>query len=67
LSGDEAWRALTLDGARALGWDAEIGSLEVGKAADLAVFPSTDLHRPPPTSTAVLTLIGGRIVHRIDS
>ncbi len=67
LSGDEALRALTLDGARALAWDAEIGSLDVGKAADLAVFPFTDLHHPPPTSIAVLTLIGGRIVHRIDS
>lgn len=66
LSGDEALRALTLDAARAIGWDGEIGSLEVGKAADIAVFPSTNLHRPPPSS-AVLTLLAGRIVQRVDS
>jgi 5-methylthioadenosine/S-adenosylhomocysteine deaminase len=62
LDGEEALRALTLDGARALGWDSEIGSLEVGKSADLAVFHG-DFHRPPPSS-AVLTVLGGRIVHR---
>jgi len=62
LDGDEALRALTLDGARALGWENEIGSLEVGKAADLAVFLG-NLHHPPPSSTA-LTVLGGRIVHQ---
>ena len=64
LSGDEAWRALTLDGARALGWDNEIGSLEVGKAADLAVFSAHS--RPIPPAPALLTVVGGRIVHRVD-
>jgi cytosine/adenosine deaminase-related metal-dependent hydrolase len=65
LDGEEALRALTLDGARALGWESEIGSLDVGKAADLAVFPSTNLHQPPPTSkTALLTVLSGRIVHQ---
>ena len=67
LSGEDALRALTLDGARALNWDHEVGSLDIGKAADLAVFPSTTLHQPPPPSTAVLTVLGGRIVHRVDS
>ncbi len=62
LDGDDALRALTLDGARALGWENEIGSLEVGKAADLAVFLG-NLHHPPPSSTA-LTVLSGRIVHQ---
>ncbi len=65
LGVDEAVRMLTLEGARVLGWDDEIGSLEVGKAGDLAVFPSTILHQPPPSSTALLTVVGGRVVSHV--
>ncbi len=67
LRGEAALQALTIEGARALGWDREIGSLEVGKAADLAVFSSTILHQPPPSSTALLTVVSGRIVHQISA
>ncbi len=35
----ECLRMGTLDGARALGWEHEIGSLEVGKQADLVAIP----------------------------
>ena len=63
LDGEDALRMLTIEGARALGLEREIGSLEVGKQGDLAVFPSTILHRPPPPSTALLTLVAGRVVH----
>jgi 5-methylthioadenosine/S-adenosylhomocysteine deaminase len=63
VAGEEALRMLTIEGARALGWEAEIGSLEPGKAADLAVFPG--LRRLPPSSAALLTVVGGRTVYRV--
>lgn len=37
LTAAEAFRMATLDGARAVGWDREIGSLEPGKRADLVL------------------------------
>ncbi|HEU5259848.1 MAG TPA: amidohydrolase family protein [Gemmatimonadales bacterium] len=64
LEGEEALRMLTIEGARALGLDHAIGSLEVGKEADLAVFPPTAPYRPLPPPTALLTVVAGRVVHR---
>ncbi len=63
LTGDDALRQLTIDNARALGWDAEIGSLEVGKVADLAVLSSVSV-RPRPS---LMTLVAGRVVHRAEA
>ena len=63
LDREDALRMLTIEGARALGLEREIGSLEVGKQADLAVFPSTILHHPAPSSSSLLTLVAGRVVH----
>ncbi|HYX81125.1 MAG TPA: amidohydrolase family protein [Gemmatimonadales bacterium] len=65
LRGEAARHALTIEGARALGWEREIGSLEPGKAADLAVFPFADLRPSPPL--AALTVVSGRIVHQISA
>lgn len=62
LVGDDALRALTIEGARALGWGEEIGSLEVGKAGDLVVQAVG-----PSGRQAVLTVIAGRIVHQAGS
>ena len=66
LAGAAALKALTIEGARALRWEHEIGSLEVGKAADLTVFSPTVPYRPLPSPTAVLTVVSGKIVHQIS-
>ena len=63
LNWNDALRMLTIEGARALGWEGEIGSLEVGKAADIAVVTA----RPPDRPTALLTVVSGRIVHQISA
>jgi cytosine/adenosine deaminase-related metal-dependent hydrolase len=53
----------TLGGARALGLDAEVGTLEEGKAADLAAFPLGDPRAVPwqePEAALVFGLAGAR-------
>ena len=57
----EALRAGTIDGARYLGMDKDIGSIEPGKLADLAIIdgnPLEDLHR---SEYVVWTMINGRL------
>jgi predicted amidohydrolase YtcJ len=67
LSRDEALRDFTLDAAWSLFLDGEVGSLEVGKRADLVVFaadpmtvPEAELGRVPID----LTLVDGEVVYR---
>lgn len=66
FTGDDALRMLTIEGARALGWETEIGSLEVGKSADLAVFPHASPRLSPSFHASLFTVVRGRIVHQIS-
>lgn len=47
LPARDALRLATIEGARALGLDAEIGSIEPGKRADITVVDIQDLHTAP--------------------
>ena len=47
LAASRVLRLATIDGARALGLESEIGSLEVGKRADVAVIELNRLHTAP--------------------
>jgi 5-methylthioadenosine/S-adenosylhomocysteine deaminase len=53
-----AFEMATVGGARALLWDDRIGSLEVGKAADLVVFDTSDISwHPNPLRDPVRNLV----------
>jgi predicted amidohydrolase YtcJ len=66
VSREEALRAFTLDAAYAAHADADTGSLEAGKLADLVLL-SNDIMRIPArdilTTRVRLTMIGGEIVY----
>lgn len=76
LPAPRALSMATIDGARAMGLDAEIGSLEIGKRADLIVVDLNQTHSAPisdPVSALVYsaqasdvrtTLIDGKVVMR---
>jgi 5-methylthioadenosine/S-adenosylhomocysteine deaminase len=76
LPADRALRMATIDGAGALGLADEIGSIEVGKRADVIVVDLNRLHAAPETdvvssvvysaqaSDVRTTIIDGRIVMR---
>ncbi|HKE00910.1 MAG TPA: amidohydrolase family protein, partial [Planctomycetota bacterium] len=64
LSADEALSLVTIEPARQLGIDARVGSVEVGKDADLAVF---DGHPLSDFSKCVMTIVDGEVeFERLD-
>ena len=67
LDRHEALRGFTLDAARSLFLEDEVGSLEVGKRADLTVFGRDIMTVPAAEMPAVevdMTLVDGEIVYR---
>jgi predicted amidohydrolase YtcJ len=67
LDRHEALKGFTLDAAYALFLEDEVGSLEVGKRADLVVFGEDPMTVPAERLTRVpvdLTLVDGEVVYR---
>ena len=63
LSASRALELATIGGARCLGLESEVGSLEVGKAADFAAFSLDEIAAVPhsdPIATAVFALGGAQ-------
>ena len=66
LDAHAALRMATLNGAKALGIDKLVGSLEVGKRADIAAVALSDLELQPvyrPESHLVYASVGHRVTH----
>lgn len=66
LDAHSALRMATLNGAKALGLDEKIGSLEIGKSADVIAIDMGDLEMQPiyhPASQLVYTHAGQRVSH----
>jgi len=61
MSNQHVLRTATINGARTLGFDKQIGSLEVGKLADLIVLDKNPLENIHNTNTVRYTMVNGRL------
>jgi cytosine/adenosine deaminase-related metal-dependent hydrolase len=73
VSAEDYFRIATINGAKALGMDKEIGTLEPGKKADMIVVPSpgentgdlySDLLRE--TKSCIMTMVNGKMLYNAD-
>ncbi|UVW34500.1 TRZ/ATZ family hydrolase [SAR92 clade bacterium H455] len=66
LDAHAALRMATINGAKALGWDDQIGSLETGKSADMIAVEISSLSQKPlynPASQLVYSNAGSQVTH----
>ena len=61
-----ALRAATINGARYIGMDADLGSLEAGKLADLIVLEQNPLENLRSSELVRYVMIGGRIFDAVS-
>lgn len=64
ITAEKALEMATVDGARAIGLDHEIGSIEIGKKADIAVIETEDFAIGPvhhPVSALVYSALGHEV------
>jgi imidazolonepropionase-like amidohydrolase len=61
MSNHQALRAATLNGARSLGLDKDVGSLETGKLADLLVLDANPLSDIKNTQSIRYVMVNGRM------
>jgi 5-methylthioadenosine/S-adenosylhomocysteine deaminase len=66
LPASRALRMATIDGARAMGLDSEIGSLETGKRADLAIIRLDRLHAAP-VNDVISALVYSAVADDVDT
>jgi 5-methylthioadenosine/S-adenosylhomocysteine deaminase len=57
MTANRVLQMATIDGARAMGLDAEIGSLEVGKRADIAIVKLAQLHTTPRPEDLISSIV----------
>ncbi len=62
LSEEDAFKGVTINPAKTLGLEDHVGSLEVGKDADIAIF---DGHPFSSLSLCRMSIIDGKVVHNI--
>ena len=59
---EEAWRAITINPAKAIGVDSRVGSLETGKDADIVIWTADPLTQLG--GEAYITMVDGKIVYQ---
>lgn len=67
ISAEKVLELATIDGARAVGLENEIGSLEVGKKADIVIFNPMLSPKSIPMHNPVSTLVYSSSMHNIES